>query len=101
VVEKLRSHGIRRLPLLADGRAVSVVSLDDVIFHLSSALFNLAETTRREVAEAERGARRRRRQEAREEAIEEVQAYLASLGHEVAARVRDELSRVLGRSGGG
>lgn len=101
IIEKLRLHGIRRLPLLAEGRVSSVVSLDDVVFHLLSALFNVAETTRLEVLEAERGARRRRRQAAREDAFEEVQAHLASLGHDVAARLRGELARVLGRPRGG
>jgi signal-transduction protein with cAMP-binding, CBS, and nucleotidyltransferase domain len=101
VVEKLRAHGIRRLPLLEAGQVTSVVSLDDVVFHLLGALFNLAETTRLEVIEAARGARRRRRQEAREEAFEEVQAHLATLGHDVAAKLREELARVLGRTRGG
>jgi CBS domain-containing protein len=100
VIEKLRVHGIRRLPLLEDGRVTSVVSLDDVVFHLLGALFNLAETTRLEVIEAARTARRRRRQQAREEAFEEVQAHLASLGHDVAGRLRKELAHVLGQARG-
>jgi signal-transduction protein with cAMP-binding, CBS, and nucleotidyltransferase domain len=101
VIEQLRLHGIRRLPLLEDGRVTSVVSLDDVLFHLLGALFNLAETSRLELIETERGARRRRRQAAREEAFEEVQTHLATLGHDVAARLREELARVFGRTRGG
>lgn len=98
LVEKLRLHGIRRLPLLEDGRVTSVVSLDDFVFHLASAFLNLAEATRLELAEAERSARRRRKQEARVEAFEELQTHLASLGHDVGARLRDDLARLFGRS---
>jgi hypothetical protein len=62
---------------------------------------NLSETTRLELVEAERGARQRRRKEAREEAFEEVQSHLASLGHDAAARLREDLARVLHRIRGG
>jgi hypothetical protein len=78
-----------------------VVSLDDFLFHLASAFFNLSEATRLEVAEAERLARPRRRREAREEALEEIYAHLVGLGHDLGARLREDLARVFRRSDGG
>jgi signal-transduction protein with cAMP-binding, CBS, and nucleotidyltransferase domain len=100
LIEKLRRHGVRRIPLLEDGRATALVSLEDFVFQLSSALFNLSETARLEVAESERSARRRRRRAAREDALEEVLTHLASVGHDATARLREDLARVLGGRGG-
>jgi CBS domain-containing protein len=101
VIERLQRHGIRRLPVVENGRLVSVVSLDDFLFHLACAFLNLSEATRLEVAEAERLARPRRRHEARQDALEEVYAHLAGLGHDLGARLREELARVFRRPGAG
>jgi CBS domain-containing protein len=101
LIEKARVHRIRRLPVVDGGRLVSLISLDDVLLDVSSTFFNLAETTRIELREAARTARGRRRHEAREDALEEVQTRLTSLGHELGARLKEELARVLPRSGGG
>jgi CBS domain-containing protein len=97
MIEKMRKQGVRRLPVLADGRVVSLVSLDDLLFDISSALFNMTEGTRAELRESHRTARLRRRHEAREEALEELRSALRELRHEARKRLRSELASLLGK----
>ena len=40
--ELLRTHAIRRLPLLADGRLIGLISVDDLLICLAADLANLA-----------------------------------------------------------
>lgn len=101
VIELCRSHGIRRVPLTKDGRVVAVVSLDDMLFELAVDLFGIAEATRVELRDAARAARKRRRREARSEAIEELRSHLATLAHDARERARAELASLLGGSFGG
>lgn len=42
VYEVLRNHALRRLPVVRDGRLVGVVTVDDLLIHLSSDLSDLA-----------------------------------------------------------
>jgi signal-transduction protein with cAMP-binding, CBS, and nucleotidyltransferase domain len=49
VYEVFRSHAIRRIPVVRDGRLVGMVSVDDVLIHLSSDLEDLVRPVTGEV----------------------------------------------------
>jgi CBS domain-containing protein len=95
VIELMRTRAIRRVPLLRDGHVVSIVSLDDILVELSSDLWNVSETARIEIRDAQRTARRRRLREAREEALEELRSQAHQLGQEARDFLRKELSSLL------
>jgi len=59
VVERMRKRGVRRLPVLRDGRLSGIVSLDDVLVWVSRQLDDLSQGTRREITRATTRARRR------------------------------------------
>jgi CBS domain-containing protein len=101
VIEKARSRAIRRLPVLDKGRVASVVSLDDMLFDVAIALFRLADGARIEIRDAQRIARKRRRHEAREEAIDELRTQLRVLTHDARERLREEVAALIGRPSGG
>lgn len=51
VIEEMRKHGVRRLPVVgADGRLAGIVSLDDILVLLGRELFDVAETIENELS---------------------------------------------------
>jgi len=96
MIELCRTHAIRRLPVVKDGRVVSVISLDDMLFEMGIGLFGIADAGRVEVHETARLSRRRRRREARTDAIEELRSQLATLAHDAREKVRAELAELIG-----
>jgi signal-transduction protein with cAMP-binding, CBS, and nucleotidyltransferase domain len=95
-IELCRTHAIRRVPVVEKGRVVSVVSLDDMLFQIAIAMFSLAEATRVEMHAVARLTKKRRRHEARSDAIDELRAQLSSLAHDVREKARTELAGLLG-----
>jgi CBS domain-containing protein len=95
VVEIMRARGIRRLPLVEQGRVTAIVALDDIVAELSSDLWNLSEAARIELREAQRTSRRRRLREAREEALEELRSQALHVGQEARDFLRKELASLL------
>ena len=59
VVERMQKRGIRRIPVVRNGRLAGIVSLDDVLVWVSRQLGDLSEGTRREIVGATTRARRR------------------------------------------
>jgi CBS domain-containing protein len=94
-IERMREHGIRRLPVLEGGRAVAMLSLDDVLQSLSGDLWNLSEALRIELRETRRTTWRRRMREQRDEAVEELWTQASQLGREARQFLRAELSNLL------
>jgi len=101
MLELMKKHAIRRLPIVDEGKLVGIVTLDDVIAELSTQLWNLSEATRRELQETRRTSGKRRRVEHREDALEELSNQLWQLGDQARKRVRQEISGMLERLGGG
>jgi CBS domain-containing protein len=95
VLEIMRARGVRRLPLVEDGRVSAIVALDDIVLELSSDLWNLSETARIELRDAQRTSRRRRLREAREEALEELRSQALHLGSEAREFLHKELGSLL------
>jgi len=61
LVGRMREHGVRRLPVVRDGRLHGLVSLDDLLVWVSGQLDDLAQATQAAIEtatqEAQRGAR--------------------------------------------
>lgn len=94
VLEKAAKHAVRRLPVVEEGRVVSLISLDDSLFELAVGVLGCADCARVELRESARTARKRRRREAREQAIEELRSQIRTLGRDARERLRKELGRV-------
>ncbi len=102
VIERMRGAGIRRTPVVRDGRLLGIVTLDDMLLTLARQLDDLGEATRREIVDARaRGRRERRRAEA-QESLRELGELLERAGEsarEVLAReleaLRERLRRLL------
>jgi len=60
IVDRMRVAGVRRVPVLDDGRLAGIVSFDDVLAALARELDDLGEACRAEVMRARRRGRRRR-----------------------------------------
>ncbi len=64
LVARMREHGVRRLPVVRDGRLHGLVSLDDLLVWVSAQLDDLAQATQAGIEtatqQAQRGARRGR-----------------------------------------
>lgn len=95
----MAEQGIRRVPLVEDGKVVGLVSLDDIVVQLSSWIFNLNQGMLGGLHEARRTQRFRHRAEARDDALEELRAQLVSSSRQVRERVREAMNDVLERIG--
>jgi CBS-domain-containing membrane protein len=95
VIEIMRARGIRRLPLVEDGRVVGIVALDDIVAELTSDLWNVSEGARVELRDSQRTARRRRLREAREAALEELRSQALHVGKEARGFLSKELGSLL------
>jgi CBS domain-containing protein len=89
VVARMRTAGVRRVPVLRDGHLVGLVSLDDLVVQLGRELDDLGEAARGAVLDARRRRRRARRREEVEETLAELRASVEQAGRDVA----DFLSR--------
>jgi CBS domain-containing protein len=102
VIERMRSGGIRRLPVVEDDRLVGIVALDDVLMRLSRELDDLCEAARGAVDDARSGKRWEHRRADAERALRELVERLESKGGELKQLVtreiealRDRLRRML------
>ena len=96
----MRDRSVRRLPLLDDGKLAGIVTLDDVVVQLSSYLFNANRGILGALHESHRTARRRRRLEVRDDALEEIRAQLIGVGDQTRARMMQQLQELVDRFGG-
>jgi CBS domain-containing protein len=100
VLELCRSRKIRRIPVVRDGRVVSVASFDDMLFDLAIALFRVADGVKGELRDTARAGRSRRRREARAEAIAELRGQLVELAHDAREKLRQQIAGLLGGPSG-
>jgi CBS domain-containing protein len=56
VIDRMRRSGIRRVPVVSDGRVVGIVSVDDLVVQLGQELDSLGDTLRHQIREARRSA---------------------------------------------
>ncbi len=93
----MREKGIRRIPLVEDGKLVSILSLDDLTRQISSYLFNYVQSMLHGLQESRRMTRGRRRREAWEDSFDEVRRQLNDFGDQTRDRVKRELQDLLDR----
>jgi len=99
LLAKLEQRGIRRAPLVEGGRVVGLISLDDLIVEFGSQLWNVSEAVSAELRGAHRTTPRRRRREARDEALSELRHQLFDLSKQVRKRVEGDLRGIGKRIG--
>lgn len=103
VIEKMRARGVRRMPVLESGRAVGLVSVDDLLVGLGHELEIIGQAVRRSVQGERRAAKVEQLRGDVEMRLREVGEQLERLGgqaREVVLReydgFRERLRRLLG-----
>ena len=91
VVDRMSAHGIRRVPVVANGELVGIVALDDVLAKVSDELSNLAEGARRQVGGAQRAARTRELARDLGERLREAGGQIEQLGSDAKHSLLREL----------
>lgn len=91
VVARMREGGLRRLPVVNEGRLVGLVALDDLVVHLAHELSDLGSAAKAEIDEARKRGRRERRRRDLEENLAALEAGALALGRDSVAYVRREI----------
>jgi len=99
LLAKLEQRGVRRAPLVEDGRVVGLVSLDDLIGNLGVQLWNLSETVRAELRESRSSSRQRRRRESRDDVFDDIRSQFTEMADQVRERVERDLRSIGDRLG--
>jgi CBS domain-containing protein len=103
VIERMRTAGVRRLPVVRDGRLTGLVAIDDLLVELGRELDDLGEAARRAVESARKRSRRERRRHDLEETITDLRASVERAGREAGeflVREYEALRERLRRSSG-
>jgi CBS domain-containing protein len=87
VIERMRIEGVRRVPVVGDQKVIGIVSLDDLVVHLSRELDALGTAFRRQFRDARRGT-------GLEGFLEEIRDRLAPLGDQL-ERVGEKTREIL------
>ena len=82
VVERMRAAGVRRIPVVGEGKLVGMVATDDLVLHLGRELEDLGQAAKRAVDERRRQARRERRREDFEQSLSELRSSVEHSGRE-------------------
>jgi len=82
VAARMRQAGVRRLPVVDDGRLVGIVALDDLVATLGSELEWLGSAAKLEIREGLREARSSRRRAELDETLASLEASALATGRE-------------------
>ena len=80
VVAKMSAHGVRRLPILSGGRAIGMVSYDDLLVAFGRELAQIGEAARAEVRHEQRAAQTERVRRSAETRLRELGSKATELG---------------------
>lgn len=97
IVERMRTTGIRRVPILRDGRPVGIVTFDDLLVAFAGELDRLAGCVAEELRAARRHSERLGLRRELEDRIEDAAAQLRHLGDQTLRRLGGELEQVVER----
>lgn len=100
LLRRMADAGVRRLPVLEDGRLAGLVSLDDIVSELARELGEIREAIRGEVLGSRRAAPARRRRERLETSLEELRLQIQGLGRSGRSWLRREVEELRRRLGG-
>ncbi len=91
VVERMRTRGVRRIPILGDEGLVGLVTFDDLLVVFGRELQQLGEAALRDVRSEQLHARVERLRNEAEETLRELSSRLRELGEKTFERLRPEL----------
>ena len=97
VIERMRTAGVRRMPVVRDGALVGIVTIDDLVVQLSREMTSLADAAKTEIDASRRAGRRQRRRAELEESLASIEASVLSLGKEATAFVTHEFETLRDR----
>lgn len=97
VVARMRSHRIRRLPVLENGKLVGIVTLDDVLSSLGNELSYLGTAARRRYLLCCREARKEHRREDLRDRIQQIAQDTERAGAEFRTFLGEELEKLRSR----
>lgn len=97
VVERMRTAGVRRIPILSDGRLVGIVTFDDLLVAFGNELEQLGGAVAREIRAARIQSLGARYRQELEERIEEAGTRLRQLGDQTLRTLGGELEQVVDR----
>lgn len=100
LLEKMRSAGVRRLPIVREDRVVGLVSIDDIVAEIARELGDVRAGLRGAVLGARVTSQRQRRREEVAAAIEAFRKRVGRLGADPVGRVRRQIDAVRRRLGG-
>ena len=100
LLEKMKSAGARRLPIVRNGEVVGLVSLDDIVAEMGRELGDIRAAIRSEVLGARQTAQRRRRRDDIAATFEELRHQMANIGTDSRDWVRREMETLRKRLGG-
>lgn len=91
ILEKMKSLGVRRLPIVHDEKVVGLVSLDDIVAEIGRELADIRAALRSEVLGSRRDAQRRRRRDEVVATMEELRGQIAGISAESREWIQREL----------
>lgn len=97
IAETMREHGVRRIPILRDGRLTGIVSYDDLLVVLGEELHKLGRAVARDVQRESRVAGAEEMRSRASEALREAAQQLGELGEETARKLKEEVDSVRSR----
>lgn len=100
IIERMKSTGTRRLPIVRDERVAGFVSADDVVAEIGREMNDIREALRGEVLGARRESQARHRRDEFGAAIQGVRSQVATLGSESIGWMKREIDGLRKRIGG-
>lgn len=97
IVSRMKTRGVRRVPVLDDGKAVAMVALDDVLRLLASELHDIGTEARQRYRHADLAARYEHVRESAEHGLEEIGHRLSFANYFVRKSFIDELDALRDR----
>ena len=101
LLEKMRSAGVRRLPIVREEAVVGLVSVDDIVAEIARELGDVRAGLRGAVLGARRTSQRRRRREEAEATVEEFRKRVARASADSVNWVQRGIDALRRRLGGG
>jgi CBS domain-containing protein len=100
LLEKMKTAGVRRLPIVREEKVVGLVSIDDIVAEIARELGDVRAGLRGAVLGARRTSQRRRRREEAAATIEEFRTRVARLGANSLDRIQRGIDAMRRRLGG-
>jgi CBS domain-containing protein len=101
LLQKMKSAGVKRLPIVREGSVAGLVSLDDIVAEIGRELYDVRAALRSEVLDARRTAQRRRRRDEVAATMEELRVQISHMSADSVEWVQREIDALKRRMGGG